>query len=656
MYADVVFNRPIQPLTYKIPSRFRNLKPGQRVLVPLKEKTTRGIVYTLSKSPKRKDLKEIIGVIDKESLLNSDLIELAEWMAHYYLCSIGEAMWTLIPKGIRKKERSQTIVVGEQIQPQEEFELTGEQKEILKTLKDSLNNGSKEGFLLYGVTGSGKTEVYLRIIEEVLNRDKSGILLVPEISLTPQTVRYFSSRMGDKLAVLHSRLTSSQKISQWLEILKGRKKVIIGARSAIFAPVENIGVIIIDEEHETSYKSEETPRYNAKTIAYYRAQKHGSILVFGSATPSVESFYMAKTGKLKLLTLSRRVGNQVLPSTRVSDLRRLKGQQHLSKPLIQAIMRRLKYDEQVILFLNRRGYAPYIYCSNCGYVFRCSDCDISMTLHKKEKKIICHYCGYKEDLPDVCPNCSDERIELMGFGTEKIEKSLKELFPGAVVRRMDTDTVKRRTAVYEILGDFGRQRIDILVGTQIVSKGLHFPNVTLVGVLNADISLNFPDFRAAERTFNLITQVSGRAGRGEKKGEVIIQTYNPSHYAIQCAKLQDYEDFFVKEIRNRQNLHYPPFCRIVRLVIRGTDRERVFNYAYEILDFIRARIEENGNISVLGPVSCPISKIKKNYRVHIIIKTEKIAPVRGVLKLLLEDEKKKYGVYLEIDFDPLSML
>jgi len=656
MYVNVVFNRPLQPLTYEVPQKFGEVKPGQRVIVPLREKACQGIVYSIKEDSDRKDLKQLIGVIDSEPLLNSDLIELAEWMARYYLCSIGEAMWTLIPKGIKKKETTQTIVVEDTISEQRDFELTDEQKEILKIMKDSLENGSRGEFLLYGVTGSGKTEVYLRIIEEVLKRGRGGILLVPEISLTPQTVRYFSARMGDELAVLHSRLTKTQKLSQWQEILRGKKKVVIGARSAIFAPVENIGVIIIDEEHETSYKSDETPRYNAKTIAYYRAQKHNSILVFGSATPSVESFYMAKAGKLRLLTLSKRVGNQPLPSTKVSDLRRVKGEQHISKPLIQAIMKRLKSDEQIILFLNRRGYAPYVYCTNCGYVFRCKNCDISMTLHKKEKRIVCHYCGYWEGLPDVCPNCSDERIELMGFGTEKIEKSLKELFPGAIIKRMDTDTVKRRTAIYEILSDFGKQRIDILVGTQIVSKGLHFPNVTLVGVLNADISLNFPDFRAAERTFNLITQVSGRAGRGEKKGDVIIQTYNPSHYAIQCAKSQDYEDFFVREIRNRQNLRYPPFCRIVRLVVRGKDRERVFNYAYEIGDFIKSRVEGQKNISVLGPVSCPISRIKKNYRVHIIIKTDRISPVRNVLALLLNDEPKKYGVYLEIDFDPLSML
>lgn len=655
MFTEVVFKRPIRPLTYKVPENFLPLKPGVRVLVELGNKNEVGIAYRVSAKPafSGTGIKPVEKVLDREPVLNDELIAVGEWVSVYYLCTIGESLWTIIPKGIKKREKN-VIIYEPQDKDGENIALTEEQELVFSKVKDSLDREKDKHFLLYGITGSGKTEIYLRVIHEALMRGKGAILLVPEISLTPQTVSYFMRRMGNQLAVLHSRLTRSEKINEWHRILTGQKRVVIGARSAIFAPLMDIGIIIVDEEHETSYKSDETPRYNAKSVAFFRARRHKATLLLGSATPSIESFHLAKLNKFTLLQLPKRVLNQKLPSTYVTDLRKVKGEKFITGTLFKAIERRLKHREQVILFLNRRGFSPHIYCENCGYVFRCNSCDITLTYHRKEMRLICHYCGFAIDPPDTCPACKYEKISYSGFGTEKIENIIKDYFPGASIARMDTDTVRRRASMNEILSAFSKKEFDILVGTQIVTKGLHFPEVTLVGVLNADIPLNFPDFRSAERTFNIITQVSGRAGRGEKGGEVIIQTYNPVHYAIQTAKNQDYEGFFAREIKYREALLYPPFCRLIRIVFRGEDSKKVFNHADFALSFIKEKGEKY--ISLLGPSSCPISRIKNNYRVHIIIKLENIAPMRSVLMELVEVMRKKKGLYMEVDIDPLSML
>ncbi len=651
MFADIVFNRPIPPLTYGIPSGM-NLEPGVRVRVDLRNSETSGIVYRLLEHTDCSYTKSIKEVLDSEPVINEDLMITAEWMAHYYLCSIGESLWTVIPKGIRK--RNKIIAPEAPLGQGDEFDLTPEQEKVFQTLKRAVDENRGDRFLLYGVTGSGKTEIYLRIIYEVVKRGEGAILLVPEISLTPQTVRYFSRRVGNELAILHSRLTPAEKINEWYRILSGKKRIVIGARSAVFAPLGNIGIIIIDEEHETSYKSEETPRYSAKSVAFYRAKRHNASLILGSATPSIESYYHAKLKGLHLLHLPHRVLNQKLPKTSISDLRKVRGGTFIAAPLITAIEKRLQREEQVILFLNRRGFSPHVYCESCGYVFRCKHCDITLTYHKKDRNLSCHYCGYVETPPDLCPNCGAETISFSGFGTEKIERVLKDHFPGAITVRMDTDTVRKRGALVQILNAFSKRQIDILIGTQIVSKGLHFPNVTLVGVLNADIPLNFPDFRSAERTFNLITQVSGRAGRSEKGGAVIIQTYNPAHYAIQTAKNQDYEEFFTREIKFRQALVYPPFCRIIRLVFRGTDPDALLASGERAATFIRERFDEY--ISLLGPSHCPLSRIKNNYRVHLILKVRETAPVKKALGELQELMRSKGEAYMEIDIDPISML
>jgi primosomal protein N' (replication factor Y) len=679
MFAEIAFNRPIEPLTYRIPGDM-SLKQGMRVRVDLRNSDSVGIVYRLSETTGLTRVKEIEAVLDREPVLNDDLFETAEWIARYYLCSIGEALWTIVPKGIKRREKKVRI---DDLPVDDSFSLTAAQKQVLNGLLKPVEKGTGRNFLLYGVTGSGKTEIYLRIIHEVVKRGLGAILLVPEISLTPQTVRYFSKRMGDTLAILHSRLTKAEKINEWYRILSGEKRIVIGARSAVFAPVDRIGIIIIDEEHETSYKSDETPRYSARSVAFFRSKRHNASLILGSATPSIESYYLAKMQKMQLLHLPERVLNQQLPKTHISDLRKSHGEKYISRPLLNAIEDRLRRSEQIILFLNRRGFSPHVYCENCGYVFRCKNCDITLTYHKQMSRLVCHYCGYSVSPPELCPNCGYEGIGFSGFGTEKIEKILNERYPGAVIVRMDTDTVKKRTALSQILTAFSKRQIDILLGTQIVSKGLHFPNVTLVGVLNADIPLNFPDFRAAERTFNLITQVSGRAGRSEKGGEVIIQTYNPVHYAIQTAKSQNYEEFFTREIKFRQALNYPPFCRIIRLVFRGRDTAQLMEHGRTAVSFLSERMvvpeiveidetrkstwlsentgDESGQKtpspeSILGPIECPISRIKKYNRIHIIIKTKKIGPLLPVLRELQKGVRLQGDAYMEIDIDPISML
>ena len=653
MYAEVVFNRPIPPYTYYIPEKYNYIKEGVRVDVDLVGKITAGIVYKIRDNCELKDVKPVIRIIDKMPVLNSDLLNVAEWISQYYICSLGEACWSIIPKGIKKRDIK--VKHGGYLSNFEEvIKLNEEQSRVIKELSIAVQHSEASTYLLHGITGSGKTEVYLRIIKKVLDMGKGAILLVPEISLTPQTVNYFEKRFGDVLAVLHSRLTRAERINEWYRIFSGEKKIVIGARSAVFAPLKKIGVIIIDEEHETSYKSDGTPRYNAKSVAYYRIQMHKAVLLLGSATPSIESYYLAKINKFKLLELPNRVMNKNLPNTKISDLRKARGGRFISGSLYKAIELRLKNSEQVILFLNRRGYSPFVFCENCGYVMKCKNCDISMTYHRDKKKLVCHYCGYTIDPPELCPNCGSEKISFSGFGTERIEKVLNDEFPGAVIVRMDADTIRRRKSLSEILNAFAKRQIDIIIGTQIVTKGLHFPNVTLVGVLNADIALNFPDFRAAERTFDLITQVAGRAGRGDKAGEVIIQTYNPSHYAIQTAKNYDYLTFFLQEVRFRQTLNYPPFCRIVRLVFRGKNEDKLFNTAYIVLDTIKKN-SKNG-ITVLGPSLCPLSKIKQNYRVHVIIKTDGISILRPILFEINNKIKKVNSVYLEIDIDPISML
>lgn len=535
------------------------------------------------------------------------------------------------------------------------LELNAQQAHAVEVMTDQIGHGGKP-FLLEGVTGSGKTEVYLHLIERTLSMGKTAIVLVPEISLTPQMTNRFISRFGDLVAIMHSGLSDGEKFDEWRKVRSGQAKVVVGARSAIFAPLENIGAIIIDEEHEATYKQESNPRYHARDVALLRAKSHGAILVFGSATPSIETRARAQKGVYHFLELTERANPKAkIPQVEVVDFKDFVGRQEASDftpPLLEKIRERLERKEQVVLMLNRRGYSSFVMCRDCGYVDDCPNCDISLTLHMDTKTMNCHYCDFQKAIPHVCPNCQSRQIRYYGTGTQKAYDQLTELLPEARVIRMDVDTTRKKGAHEKLLEAFGSGKADILLGTQMIAKGLDFPNVTLVGVLNADTSLNLPDFRSAERTFQLLTQVAGRAGRADKEGEVVIQTYNPSHYAIRFAQKQDYEGFYAYEMRIRHQLAYPPYFYTVGITLSHKDEEFVVRKSYEVMAYLREHLSDK--VTFLGPTPKPIARTHNFYHYQIIIKyrfeDSLEETLNGVLDMTQEPENK--DLRLIIDHEP----
>lgn len=503
--------------------------------------------------------------------------------------------------------------------------LTHEQSDAVNCICASVSACQNQTFLLHGITGSGKTEVFLCCIEKALAMGKTAIVLVPEISLTPQMVTRFAARFGKQIAVLHSALSMGERADEYKRIKSGEARVVVGARSAIFAPLKNIGVIVIDEEHETSYKSENAPTYHAREVADFRAKQHGAVLVLSSATPSIESFYRAQHGIYKLLSLTHRPNEQVLPAVTVCDMREeiKSGNRSCLSLALQREIRKNKTDgQQTILFLNRRGFSTFVSCRSCGFVIKCKNCDVSLTYHKAKNALNCHYCGYTIRKPEVCPQCGSSYIKEFGTGTQKVEEELHELFPDLSVLRMDVDTTSIKSSHRAILEKFDKEKIDILLGTQMVAKGLDFPNVTLVGVLAADQSLFVDDFRANERTFDLITQVCGRAGRGEKKGRAVIQTYMPENSVICQAQAQDYTAFYDDEIRLRQQLSYPPFCDIISVLLTSPVYNGLSAYAKKLAKaiFIVMQKDYGSHFEILGPSDSSVMKINGRFRQRIWIK------------------------------------
>ena len=487
-----------------------------------------------------------------------------------------------------------------------------------------------------------------------------AIVLVPEISLTPQMVNRFLARFGESIAVLHSKLSIGERFDEWQKIKNGEVKIVIGARSAIFAPVRNLGIIIIDEEHDMSYKSEMTPRYNAKEIANYIARNNNCPLVLGSATPDITSFYQAELGKINLYKLTKRANNSKLPSTKIIDLRYELSQGNrsmLGLELQKAIKSNLEKKEQTILFLNRRGYSTFIMCRECGYVAKCKNCNISLTYHKYENKLKCHYCGYEIPVMKECPNCNSKKIKYFGTGTQKLEEEIHKLFPEATTVRMDIDTVSKKNSHEEILKKFQEENIDILVGTQMIAKGHHFPKVTLVGVVSADGTLNIEDYRAVEKTFQTIVQVSGRAGRGEKDGSVYIQTYNPDHYAITLAQKQDYEEFYKTELELRKRLKYPPFCDIILIRFTGKDLKEIQSVSNKMY-FVLNKILDKEKILIYKPVPSPVDKIQNKYRYRIILKGNlNLKLIDGIKYSMGENILGKVReTTITVDINPNSMM
>jgi primosomal protein N' (replication factor Y) len=540
--------------------------------------------------------------------------------------------------------------------------LTPAQTNVLNDLLPRLDSGRFSVVVLHGVTGSGKTEIYLRLIARCLERGRAALMLVPEITLTPAMQSLFFSRFGEQVALLHSGLTERERDDAWWRVRRAEAKVVLGTRSAVFAPLANLGVVIVDEEHDSSYKQDETPRYHGRDVAVVRAQFAGALALLGSATPSLESYWNARQGKYHLAKLEERIGGRRLAAVEVVDMRQEFRETHtqvpVSRRLKAEIEAQLRASMQTMLLLNRRGYSWFLLCRSCGQTQRCLNCSISLTYHRREHRLICHYCGYSSAVPSVCPACGSEYLYFVGEGTEKLEQKFAELFPGARVARLDRDVARRRSEFLRVLSDFREGKIDILVGTQLIAKGHDFPGVTLVGVVSADIGLGLPDFRAAERTFQLVTQVAGRAGRGDSPGRVLVQTFFPDHYAVRLAADQNYEGFFSKEMGFRRMMHYPPITALANVVAQHEKLERAAQVAKEIGGFFTKAEGQFPGIKILGPGPAPLAKVERRYRIQFLLKSVSRAGLHALLKQLAE-HCEQAGVHTRevmIDVDPVSIM
>ncbi|MGI5997349.1 MAG: primosomal protein N' [Lutispora sp.] len=576
--------------------------------------------------------------------------------------SIGqETINTMLKKGyIKVEEREAYRLTQEELPLEEKKVLTVEQQRAVKEIKNYFDEGNH--VLLNGVTGSGKTEIYLQLIETELEKGKQGIVLVPEISLTPQMIRRFISRFGNTVAVLHSGLSSGEKYDEWRRIAEGKAKVAIGARSAIFAPFNNLGIIIIDEEHESTYKSETRPKYDAREVAMKRSEIEGANLLFGSATPSIESYYKAvnNLNRMKLVSIDSRVNNKKMPDIEIIDMREeLKSgnKSIFSNRLTEEINNALNSGNQLILFLNRRGYSTFVSCRSCGYVAKCPNCNISLTYHAKGDYLSCHYCGYSKANPKVCPSCKSKYIKYFGIGTQRVEKEFEGAFGKIKILRMDADTTTKKNSHKIILDKFRNKEAQVLIGTQMIGKGHDFPDVTLVGIITSDTYLNLPDFRAGERTFQMVTQSAGRAGRGDKPGVVIIQSYSPHHYSLIHARKHDYVGFFKDEIRLRKEMNYPPFSHLGQIVISGYKEDKVIRAAREVGDLINSLRSDKKDIEIWGPSPAPLSRINNRHRWQLVLKADKENKLLELIKDFYSSNTLNLSeIGISVDINPLSML
>jgi len=604
LFAEVVFGIPVNKIfLYKIPDRLKPLcTKGIRVFAPFGRRNLIGYIVALQDKADI-ETKELIEILDDKPVVNEEMLKFTRWISDYYLCPWGEVIESAMPEWVdvkivnkreirRVKERSQKPEARSQKLEGKtsDFSLTTYQENVINKIKNKIDEGKHQVFLLHGVTGSGKTEVYIRATAEVLKKGEKVIVMVPEITLTLQLFQRFLKIFGNRLAILHSGLTQRERYNEWMKVRNGEVDIVIGARSAVFAPFENIGLIIVDEEHDTAYKQDTSPRYNGRDIAIVRGKSSEAVVILGSATPSMESFYNSQTGKYEYLHLPDRIDKKTLPLIEIVDI---KGGNIISERLKSEIEKRIERKEQTLLFINRRGSATFIQCSDCGYVWRCKNCSVSLTHHKKDNLCVCHYCGYSETVSDTCPQCKGYTINYKGRGTQKIEDEIRALFPNSNIERMDRDTVRKKGEAGRILKGIDERSIDILIGTQMIAKGHDYPGITLVGIVSADESLNIPDFRASERTFQLITQVAGRAGRGDINGDVILQTYNPDHYSVKCAKEYDFIGFYNQEGELREALNYPPYSKMVSFKIEGSNEKVVEQFSHNLGKMLDEIIGEN---------------------------------------------------------------
>lgn len=702
---------------YNVPSSLESkIQVGVRVSVPFGKMLLEGFVLEIKDSADR-ELKDILDVVDDDIVLNDELIELGKEIKRRTLSPLISCYQVMLPKALKAKSGrdisikyesvyslntidcnmsfnstqkqiidlikdkgkvsrrelvnislsslqtliKKNILIEEKVEKYrlhyitsllEKKELTIEQSEVV----NSVISSSPNCFLLYGVTGSGKTEVYMEIIDYYLSLGKSSILLVPEISLTPQMIERFQRRFGDRIAALHSGLSDGEKYDEWRRIARGEVSIVIGARSAVFAPLKDIGIIILDEEHSDSYKqSDANPRYHAREIALLRSKNHNCSVLLGSATPSLESMARAEKGVYKLLRLPNRVNGKNLPKVIIVDMneafKKTKG--HFSNDLLESIRGCLLRGEQSILLLNRRGYASFVTCKNCGFTFKCPNCDITLTYHKSSNTLRCHYCGYGEKGYNECPKCHEKGLNNLGIGTQKIEEELKKYIPEARILRMDYDTTSKKGMHLKMIESFKNHEYDILLGTQMVAKGLDFANVTLVGVINADTSLNIPDFRSGENTFSLLSQVAGRSGRSEKEGLVIIQTFNPDHYAISYVQKHDYLSFYRQEMDIRRRLKYPPYYYLCCIKISGKDSGFIYQEALKIKRSLERNLD---SVIILGPSNALVFKVNQIYRYQIILKYKKEDELYPIFSKIMEHYQINRNIKIDIDFNPLQVL
>lgn len=638
-------------LTYRVPrDSDADPQPGCRVIVPLRGRTITGIVVGRPELPglAPERIKPISRVLDSEPLIGEAQIQLGRWMADAYLCSLGEALSVMVPSGRRESEPP-SIGLPEDERPVR-VTLTAEQEAAVLAIR-----AEPERFhYLYGVTGSGKTEVYLELAERALAEGRGAIILVPEIALSGQLSATVAARFGDMVVVAHSRLTPSQRLAAWRRLRRGEARVVVGPRSAVFAPLPDPGLIVIDEEHESAYKSGQAPRYHARQIAFRRAREEGATLVMGSATPSVEAWSLMERDVIRRHRLPNRVAGGAPPAIELVDLRGQPGT--ISDRLAGEVDRSLQLGRQSLLFLNRRGFATLFHCRSCGYEHHCPNCSVALTFHQSSGRLQCHYCGFRGAAPEACPQCGSLDTAFSGFGTEQVEQEVRNRFPGARVARLDADAGRPVGATERILADFREGHTDILLGTQMVAKGLNFPGLRLVGVIHADTALSLPDFRAAERTFALLVQVAGRAGRYHPDGLVIVQTYRPDFPAIQAAVRADLDGFYASELRTREALAFPPAMRLVRIVARARNADAARQDLAALAARLRgADIVGPGRADILGPVECGLAVINRQHRFQLLIRARSIGPVLSRLRPVLAGLRQPAGVYREIDVDPVQL-
>lgn len=676
--VDVAVPLPISgTFTYLVPAEFENsIKKGVRVLVPFRNREIIGYVVESQIHTKTASFKSVIQVLDRDPVISDAMLALTRWIGTRYSSSWGEAIENALPKWVKYGKKADRALAreiknseNETLLNQDSLILTPDQKKAMEQILQGLHSKQPKPILLYGVTGSGKSEIYIRAIREVLAQKKTAICLVPEIALTEQLRFFFAKHFGDLLEVLHSKLNDTERFLAWKRLESGEKKVVLGPRSAVFAPVPHLGLIVIDEEHEGSYKQETTPRYHAREVAVWRAAQEGALLVLGSATPSLESMYRTENNEFIRIELRTRIDERAMPQVTILDLKgdgeRYKKRSIITPRLASEIEINLQRKEGILLLLNRRGFSTHVHCPRCGTAETCQSCQISLTFHQEDGTLLCHYCNYQKPVSEVCSQCGTATLRFSGFGTEKVESEVALRWPQARVARLDADSARKKGMHEKILKDFRNEKIDILIGTQMIAKGFDFPHVTLVGVVLADVGLMLPDFRSSERTFQLLTQVAGRAGRGKNPGRVFIQTFSPDHPSIRFAKEHDYASFYRDEMPARLEHQYPPYSQLINFIIRSHDENKAYLFARQWRDLLRSEFGD-GNLNfaqpvknqpvIIGPSPLPFYKLRGHFRWHVMMKTSYDEGHYQKVVAAMAKIKKSSSVAMAIDVDPVNIL